>query len=120
MADINAVAKAFTEFYYRTFDNDREQLYSLYRDFSMLTFEGQQFSGANNIKTKLVVSMHHEVSTTDAQPAGPAGDIIVLVTGALRIDEEPNPQMFSQTFHLIPENDSYYVLNDIFRLNYGV
>lgn len=30
MADINAIAKQFTDFYYTTFDTDRSQLQSLY------------------------------------------------------------------------------------------
>lgn len=33
--------------------------------------------------------------------------------------EEQNPLNFSQVFHLIPENGSYYVFNDVFRLVYG-
>ncbi|KAI8875697.1 nuclear transport factor 2 [Backusella circina FSU 941] len=124
MADINSVAKAFTDFYYQTFDATRQQLTPLYREQSMLTFEGQQFVGASNIVEKLVSlpfqKVQHRVSTTDAQPGAPgSGAIIVAVTGALLIDEEQNPQMFSQTFHLIPENNSYWVYNDIFRLCYA-
>lgn len=29
------------------------------------------------------------------------------------------PMRFSQTFQLLPGSGSYYVFNDIFRLNYG-
>ncbi|KAI9271203.1 hypothetical protein EDC94DRAFT_597493 [Helicostylum pulchrum] len=124
MADINQIATAFTQFYYETFDRSRQELTPLYRDQSMLTFEGQQFSGAANVVEKLVSlpfqKVQHRISTTDAQPGNPTGgSIIVAVTGALLIDEEQNPQMFSQTFHLVPENGSYWVYNDIFRLNYA-
>ena len=42
-----------------------------------------------------------------------------MVTGELLIDEEQNAQRYSQVFHLIPDNGSYYVFNDIFRLNYS-
>jgi hypothetical protein len=33
MADINSIAKAFTDFYYQTFDSNRQQLTPLYVSF---------------------------------------------------------------------------------------
>jgi len=89
----------------------------------MLTFESSQLQGARDIVEKLVSlpfqKVQHRVSTLDAQPASPNGDILVLVTGELLIDEETNPQRYSQCFHLLPDGNSYYVFNDIFRLNYS-
>ncbi|KAJ1928531.1 Nuclear transport factor 2 [Tieghemiomyces parasiticus] len=124
MADINTVARSFADYYYGIFDKDRSQLAPLYRDASMLTFEGQQFLGAKAVVEKLASlpfqAVRHRVSTVDAQPANPQGSsIIVSVTGQLLVDEESNPQQFSQTFQLISEAGSYWVYNDIFRLNYG-
>ena len=63
--------------------------------------------------------VQHRITTLDAQPASPNGDVLVMITGDLLIDEEQNPQRFSQVFHLIPDGNSYYVFNDIFRLNYS-
>ncbi|CAH2448973.1 GDP-bound Gsp1p interacting protein [Komagataella phaffii CBS 7435] len=121
--DFNQVAQQFTTFYYEKFDSDRTQLGNLYRDQSMLTFESSQLQGARDIVEKLVSlpfqKVQHRVSTLDAQPASPNGDILVLVTGELLIDEETNPQRYSQCFHLLPDGNSYYVFNDIFRLNYS-
>lgn len=89
----------------------------------MLTFESSQMQGARNIIEKLTSlpfqKVQHRISTLDAQPASEAGDVLVMVTGELLIDEEQNPQRYSQVFHLMPENGSYFVLNDIFRLNYA-
>ncbi|KAL9553695.1 Nuclear transport factor 2 [Mucor bainieri] len=124
MADITTIANQFTTYYYQTFDANRQGLAQLYREASMLTFEGQPFRGAADIGEKLgslpFQKVQHRVSTFDAQPADPSGsNILVFVTGQLLIDDETNPQMFSQTFHLVPENGSYYVFNDIFRLNYA-
>lgn len=89
----------------------------------MLTFESSQLQGAKDIVEKLVglgfTKVTHRISTLDAQPASPAGDVLVMVTGELLIDEEQNAQRYSQVFHLIPEGNSYYVFNDIFRLNYS-
>jgi hypothetical protein len=60
------------------------------------------------------------VTTIDAQPGPQAGSILVMVTGQLLVDEEQNPQHFSQTFQLVPEGPgNFFVFNDVFRLNYG-
>ncbi|ETW85345.1 hypothetical protein HETIRDRAFT_432146 [Heterobasidion irregulare TC 32-1] len=124
MADINSVAKQFTDFYYTTFDSNRASLQTLYRENSMLSFEGAQTLGAPNISEKLsslpFERVQHKVTTIDAQPSSPtAASLIVSVTGLLLVDDSPNPLQFSQIFHLIPDAGSYYVFNDIFRLNYG-
>ncbi|KAF5095392.1 hypothetical protein D0Z00_003172 [Geotrichum galactomycetum] len=122
--DFQAVAQQFTTFYYQQFDSDRSQLGNLYRDSSMLTFETSQVQGAKDIVEKLVSlpfqKVGHRITTLDAQPASPTGgDIIVMVTGELLVDEEQNAQRYSQVFHLVPEENSFYVFNDIFRLNYS-
>jgi len=124
MADINAVAKQFTDFYYSTFDSDRSALSNLYRDNSMLTFEGNPLQGTTAIVEKLVglpfAKVQHKVTTMDAQPSSPTvASLIVSVTGLLLVDDGTNPLQFSQVFQLIPDGGSYYVFNDIFRLNYG-
>ncbi|GAA5919763.1 hypothetical protein JCM21900_005237 [Sporobolomyces salmonicolor] len=124
MADINAIAKQFTDFYYQQFDSDRSGLAPLYREHSMLTFESQQIQGSAAIVEKLVglpfSTVQHRVSTMDAQPAATdKASMIVLVTGQLITGDEANALSFSQTFHLIPEGSGYYVFNDIFRLVYG-
>lgn len=89
----------------------------------MLTFETSQLQGAGDIVEKLTslpfAKVVHRISTLDAQPASPNGDILVMVTGELLIDAEQNAQRYSQVFHLIPDGNSYYVFNDIFRLNYS-
>ncbi|ANB13558.1 Ntf2p [Sugiyamaella lignohabitans] len=89
----------------------------------MLTFETTQVQGVKAIIEKLTSlpfqKVLHNISSLDAQPASPNGDVIVMVTGALIVDDESTTQRYSQVFHLIPEGGSYFVFNDIFRLNYG-
>lgn len=87
----------------------------------MLTFTGTQLQGTQAIVEKLVNlpfgQVQHKISDIDAQPASAqGGDVIVLVTGELCVDGD-NPLPYAQVFHLIPEGNSYYVFNDIFRLN---
>ena len=47
------------------------------------------------------------------------GSIIVLVTGALMVDDQAQPMSFVQSFTLSPEAGSYFVYNDMFRLVYS-
>lgn len=43
-----------------------------------------------------------------------------MVTGDLAVDGNvTTPLKFAQTFHLMPNGASWYIHNDIFRLNYG-
>ncbi|CCM05030.1 uncharacterized protein FIBRA_07230 [Fibroporia radiculosa] len=124
MSDINAIAKQFTDFYYSTFDTNRASLQSLYREQSMLSWEGSPILGAANISDKLTTlpfqTVQHKITTLDAQPSSPTvASLIVSVTGLLLVDDSTNPLQFSQVFQLIPDGGSYYVYNDIFRLNYG-
>ncbi|KAK7359364.1 hypothetical protein VNO77_01321 [Canavalia gladiata] len=122
--DPDAVAKAFVEHYYTTFDTNRGGLANLYQEGSMLTFEGQKIQGAPNIVAKLTSlpfqQCHHSISTVDCQPSGPNAGMLVFVSGNLQLAGEQHALKFSQMFHLIPTpQGSYYVLNDIFRLNYA-
>jgi len=124
MANFQDVAKQFTEFYYNQFDTDRKALAPLYRDNSMLTFESDAIAGATRIVEKLsslpFEKVKHAVSTLDAQPSGDTGGILILVTGALLVDDEQRPMNYSQTFQLLPDGaGSYFIFNDIFKLVFG-
>jgi hypothetical protein len=118
MGDIQTVGRSFVDFYYAAFDRNRAELDALYKDHSMLSFEGQQFQGKQQILQKLVAlpfqKVQHRVATVDVQPSNPQqGPLLVFVTGQLLVDEESNPQQFSQTFQLVPEGSSYYVFNGL-------
>ncbi|KAJ6833461.1 nuclear transport factor 2-like [Iris pallida] len=122
--DAEAVAKAFVAHYYQTFDTNRAGLANLYQENSMLTFEGEKIQGPQAIGAKLTglpfQQCHHNVSTVDCQPSGPAGGVLVFVSGSLQLAGEQHQLKFSQMFHLMPTpQGSFYVLNDIFRLNYA-
>ncbi|KAI5451929.1 Nuclear transport factor 2 [Naganishia albida] len=128
MADIQAIAQQFTNFYYQTFDaagKDRSALSSLYRDNSMMTWEGTQLMGTQAIIEKInslpFESVQHRVSMIDAQPSSATvASLIVLVTGHLVVDGNTEaPMPYSQMFQLVPDNGSYYVQNDVFRLVLG-
>jgi hypothetical protein len=122
--DADALAKAFVDHYYTTFDTARVNLIGLYQDHSMLTFEGEKIQGAQAIVSKLnslpFQQCKHNISTVDSQPSGPANGMLVFVSGNLQLPGEEHQLKFSQMFHLIPSaSGSFYVFNDIFRLNYA-
>jgi hypothetical protein len=88
----------------------------------MMSFEGQQVQGPQNIVSKLqaIGKLHHTVKSTDVQPSASENAILIFVTGAVKIGGD-NPLHFCETFQLVstaPGN--YYVHNAIFRLNYGL
>ncbi|WOL12855.1 nuclear transport factor 2-like [Canna indica] len=98
--DPDSVAKAFVEHYYRTFDGNRAALGGLYQDGSMLTFEGAKIQGAAAIVAKLTSlpfqQCAHVISTVDCQPSGPAGGVLVFVSGSLQLAGEAHTLKFSQ------------------------
>mmetsp|Transcript_6588 Transcript_6588/g.17691 ORF Transcript_6588/g.17691 Transcript_6588/m.17691 type:complete len:130 (+) Transcript_6588:125-514(+) len=127
MASFQELGEAFVKHYYQNFDSNRANLASLYRENSMLTFEGAQLMGVQPIVQKLVElpfgKVDHQISTCDCQPtvAAQPNGIIVHVSGVLSVDDS-NRLQFSQTFHLMPDPaipGSFFVHNDIFRLNLG-
>ncbi|KAJ6021309.1 hypothetical protein N7540_006813 [Penicillium herquei] len=122
MSDFNVIAQQFVQFYYNTFDENRAGLLPLYRDHSMLTFETTSCMGAGNIVEKLTElpfqKVRHQIATLDAQPTHGDG-VVVLVTGALIVDEEQRPMNYTQCFKLMPDQGSFFVLNDVFRLVMG-
>jgi len=123
MSNFEEVAKAFVTHYYTLFDeNKRHELHSLYQNESMLTFENEKYQGSDNIVKKLTSlafqTVKHGLTTLDAQPT-PGSGILIFACGNLAVDNE-NPLKFSQVFNLMPTPaGGYYVLNDLFRLNYG-
>ncbi|KAI9726171.1 MAG: Nuclear transport factor 2 [Chrysothrix sp. TS-e1954] len=123
MANTDEVAKQFVTFYYQTFDQDRSKLAALYRDTSQLKFETNSSVGVTDIIQQLTSlpfeQVEHQVSTCDSQASSSKDNsILVLVTGKLLTGGESNALSYTQAFHLMPENNTYYVLNDVFRLTY--
>ncbi|CAF9943583.1 MAG: Nuclear transport factor 2 [Alectoria fallacina] len=89
----------------------------------MLTFETSAIQGVAGIIEKLkslpFEKVAHKVSTLDAQPSNESGGILVMVTGALLVDEEQRAMNYTQVFQLLPDGSgSYFVFNDAFRLIY--
>uniref|UniRef100_A0A803NZT9 NTF2 domain-containing protein n=1 Tax=Cannabis sativa TaxID=3483 RepID=A0A803NZT9_CANSA len=122
---VEMVGRMFVDRYYQLFDNDRASVSLFYQPNSMLNFEGQKILGVDNISSKLnqlpFEKCRHDISTVDSQPSSTStGSIVVFVSGSLQLVGEEHSLRFNQMFHLVPfGQESFFVQNDIFRLNYG-
>lgn len=126
MASINPqfqqIGQQVVEHYYGQFDQKAWQgLVSLFNDKSMMTFEGEQFQGAQTILQKLsslgFQTVQHRVVKHDYQPNPTCGGVFAFVTGDLVVNGSQNIK-FAETFHITPSATGGFVLsNIIFRLN---
>jgi len=124
--DPNRIAKSFVEFFYNKFDNDRKGLNDLYKNNSMLSYEGDGYQGQQKIMDKLTngvkyKKIQHFPKTLDVQPSAGTG-LLVMVTGTLKVDDENNQVMYTELFHLVPSDQtcqSWWIHNDVFRLCYA-
>lgn len=122
-ANFLEIAKQFVQHYYASFDANRAGIGHLYRAESMLTFESASVLGAQAIVEKLAglpfQKVKHQVATLDAQPS-PNDGVVILVTGALLVDEEQRAMNYTQAFQLLKGVDGqYFIFNDLFKLVYG-
>ncbi|MCY1076307.1 nuclear transport factor 2 family protein [Archangium lansingense] len=105
----------------------RNNLASLYRPESMLTWEGAQQQGSAALLGALLKpelsNIKHKVASSDAQPAS-GGGVLVIVTGALVIDTAfDKPMLFVETFNLQPipgQPGGFFINNELFRLIFAV
>lgn len=100
------MGESFANVYYEAFDSNRASLMQLYTSESMLTFEGEQFVGAEAIVKKLtampVTTVKHIITTIDCQPTTASG-VLVFVVGLLCFfwaSKKPSDSVYSSQ-HMI-------------------
>ena len=124
MTDFQAVGNQFIAHYYAQLTTNRAGLGPLYSANSMLTYEGEQFMGVEQIGEKMGalpnLTFDNASAAIDLQPSANNG-IFVLVQGKLCIDgNAEQPLNFTQTFLLQPGGETgYYIHNECFRLSLG-
>ncbi|KAL7924873.1 hypothetical protein ACHAPE_000295 [Trichoderma viride] len=126
MANVEEIAKQFVNGFFTGMSTNIAGLAAVYTPQSVLTFESQKFEGANAILEKLTglpfKMSGHQLSTLDAQLAD--NDLLILVTGKLKVDEDENLINFVQNFKVSVsqgpggEITGFLVKNDIFKLVY--
>ncbi|KAG7351988.1 nuclear transport factor 2 NTF2 domain containing protein [Nitzschia inconspicua] len=117
------IAKSFCNHYYQTFDSSPANLRPLFTPQSMMTFEGNQIGGVDAIIQKITDfgKLTHIIKTIDVQPSPNPQAMFIFVTGACKIGDDQNALHFCEFIQLVAgENNSFYVSNSIFRLNYGL
>lgn len=117
------IGKQFLDHYYKLFQGDRNQLAPLYGDNSLLTFEGVQCMGRQNIIAKLTGLQFQACQITriseDFQP-DPVGGIEAMITGKIVVEANGNPIQFCHSFRLGKDaQGNWNVSNETFRLHYG-
>ncbi|GMI93113.1 hypothetical protein like AT5G60980 [Hibiscus trionum] len=116
------VGNAFVEQYYRILYESPELAHRFYHDSSVLS--RPDFDGAMTSVTTMqginekILSLDYknykaEINTADAQKSYKEG-VTVLVTGCLT-GKDNLKRKFAQSFFLAPQDNGYFVLNDIFR-----
>ncbi|XP_004343478.2 hypothetical protein CAOG_07604 [Capsaspora owczarzaki ATCC 30864] len=122
MGDARAIGENFTNWYYQTFDVDREGVAAAYGADSVLTYEGEVFQGAVAIMAKLrslsFRTVSHIITAADCQPTINNG-VIVCVIGQMQVDGDDKLLAYSELFHLQwnVETNNYYIMNDCFRIS---
>ncbi|XP_015579926.1 nuclear transport factor 2 isoform X1 [Ricinus communis] len=116
------VGNAFVEQYYHILHTSPELVFRFYQDTSVISrpdADGVMTSVATmqGINEK-ILSLNFqdykaEIKTADAQKSYKEG-VTVLVTGCL-MGKDNLKRKFAQSFFLAPQDNGYFVLNDVFR-----
>ncbi|KAM7267456.1 hypothetical protein ACFE04_009622 [Oxalis oulophora] len=118
------VGNAFVEQYYQILNKSPGVVHRFYQDVSYLS--RPENNGEMTTVTTMqainekIMSLNYEdftveIKTADAQDSFGKG-VIVLVTGSFT-GKDGVCKKFSQTFFLAPQDEGYFVLNDVFRYN---
>ncbi|TKY65089.1 putative G3BP protein [Spatholobus suberectus] len=116
------VGNAFVEQYYHILHHSPELVYRFYQDSSVISRPD-----SNGVMTSVttmqgindkILSLNFkefkaEIKTADAQNSYKEG-VTVLVTGCLT-GKDNMRRKFAQSFFLAPQDNGYFVLNDVFR-----
>eukprot|EP01114_Cavostelium_apophysatum_P022618 TRINITY_DN8245_c0_g1_i1.p1 TRINITY_DN8245_c0_g1~~TRINITY_DN8245_c0_g1_i1.p1 ORF type:complete len:140 (+),score=12.94 TRINITY_DN8245_c0_g1_i1:91-510(+) len=113
------------ENFYKVFDGSRQEIFRLYRDKSIVIWNGTPYGGLASIMDffKSLPSSQHTIESIDCQPMILPGEqaakgILVNVAGMVSYSGDKQ-RSFSQTFVLAQEPDNpsvLFVANDCFRL----
>lgn len=116
------VGNAFVEQYYHILHHSPELVYRFYQESSVISRPDsngvmKSVTTMQGINEKILSlnfkELKAEIMTADAQKSYKEG-VTVLVTGCLT-DKDNLRRNFAQSFFLAPQDNGYFVLNDVFR-----
>merc|ERR1712019_300699 len=112
----------FCSEYYNTLQNNRANLINMYKECSIMTYEGDKFQGLQNIHKKIsefaFQNIQFKQESLEWQNSPIDGGVLIFITGKLVMDNDANNVMdFSQVFQVCPNGQGgFYIHNDIFSL----
>lgn len=125
LADPHIVGNAFVQKYYNHLYESPAQVHRFYLEDSVLGRPGSdgEMVSVNSLKAinEQIMAFDYEntkiqILTADSQASYKNG-VVTLVTGLLTV-KDGERMRFSQSFFLVPQKGSYFVLNDVFRYVY--
>lgn len=113
--DPSGTGEGFAKMYYGAYSTDRSKLGPYYREGSNVSFEGRGATGLAGIGAALMAAPkgEHVISTLDVATIG--AELMVMVTGLIRLDGEEHPLPFSHLFELAVDASGPFIANEIFR-----
>ncbi|KAI4349341.1 hypothetical protein L6164_009940 [Bauhinia variegata] len=114
------VGSYFVARYYQELQKNPEQVHQFYSDSStMIRVDGDSSQSASALLQihTLLLSLNYngiEITTINSLDSWNRG-VLVVVSGLVKIRDEK--RKFVQTFFLAPQENGYFVLNDIFQFN---
>ena len=117
------IGAQFIGHYFESLKSNRQNMAPLYTNDSMLSYEGEQFLGNEQIMGKVGglpgLVFDSANATIDYQPSVNDG-IFCFISGNLMIEGSDQALRFTQTFLLQKGGtNGYYIHNEVFRLNLG-
>ena len=114
------IGKGFTGQYYATMQSDRSQCAGIYRPNSLMTYNGTQLQGTDDIMQHLtglgIDGIVYQVQDTDCHPTS-TGGVLAVVNGELKLPGEDHSLTFNDVFNLaLDEQGNYYVANQLSRV----
>jgi len=120
-SDVQESGRTFIDQYYRFLaDSNCRDLRMLYREISMMVFEGMQFEGVNAIIAKLkrlqADRVMVDIKSCWSMRLG-ENAFLTQITGQVANASEEYPSIYDQAVIVVREsNGSYFVLYDVFRV----
>ncbi|CAN7079517.1 unnamed protein product [Brassica oleracea var. botrytis] len=120
--DAQIVGNAFVQKYYTHLYEKPAEVYKFYLEESVL---GRPGVGGEMVSVKSLKAINDQIMSVDYQnskiqiltadsQASLKSAVVTLVAG-LVIGKDGERKSFTQSFFLVPQNGSYFVLNDVFR-----
>lgn len=114
------VGKGFVGQYYPLYGANRASVAGVYRENSLMTYQGRQLQGVTNIMTFFAENVtfnaaNFQAEDVDCHPTQGNG-VLVVVNGLVAVEGETRPIRFNDTFILATDAaGAWYVSNQIFR-----